>query len=449
MRSIFPLLAAGLLAALAAPPALAQANARAEICAASDDSAQSPSQRIAACTALIEAGKDGKDDRELSRLLTNRGRAYWYIDKMKQAFADLDRAIALDAGNARAYRERAEAHRTAGHLDLALADADRAVKLDPKDAKALDERGNVFSNKRQYERAIEDYNDALRLDPRSAQTFMDLGVALYFKGDYKSAIASYDESIKLRPGSARAFTNRGAAYKKLGRHEQALADESQAIKLDPVDPVNYDNRGLSYQHDGDHERAIADFDEAIRLRPQANFLADRADSYIAKQDYDRAIADYDRAIKLDPGFARAYNNRGVAWRRKGEPDRAMADFEQALRIAPNFDDAAKNLANLREQRDRRASASGANSIAPTFDCKTATLAVEKAICADPDLSRLDRQIDDAYRAALAKLNRHGVARLKRAQRAFIARRDKEFGRDDYDIKHALERRLAQLREIGG
>ncbi len=117
MRSIFPLLAAGLLVVLAAPPALAQEGAKAEICAAGDDSAQSPTQRIAACNALIEASKD---DKELSRLLTNRGRAYWYVNKMKQAFADLDRAIALDAGNARAHRERAEANRTAGHLDHAL-----------------------------------------------------------------------------------------------------------------------------------------------------------------------------------------------------------------------------------------------------------------------------------------------------------------------------------------
>ena len=278
---------------------------------------------------------------------------------------------------------------------------------------------------------------------------MDLGVALYFKGDFKSAIASYDESIKLRPNSARAFTNRGAAHRKLGHREQALADESQAIKLDPTDPINYDNRGLAFQHDGDHDRAITDFDEAIRLQPQASFLADRGDSYIANKDYDRAVADYDRAIKLDPAFARAYNNRGVAFKHKGDFNRAMADFEQALRLAPEFDDAKENLADLREERDRRGSASGENSLAPTFDCKSAALAVEKTICADPELSRLDRQIDDAYRTALAKLGRHGVTRLKREQRAFIAKRDKEFGRASYDVKRALEKRLVQLREMGG
>jgi len=432
------------LAVFAAPCAQAQTNAKAEICASADDSAQSPEQRIAACTSLIE---DTKDDKERSKLLTNRGAANWYANKMKAAYADFDRAIALDPNNARAYRERSNAYRGDGKLDRALTDANAAVRLDPKDAVAFDYRGNVFNNNRQFDRAIEDYNEALRLDPKSAQAYMDRAVAFYFKRDFQSAIKDYDESIKLRPSSARAFTNRGAAYKALGNREQALADESQAIKIEPTDPINFDNRGLSYQENSDHERAIADFDEAIRLRPEAKFLTNRGDSYNAKGDYDRAISDYDRAIKLDPGFVRAYNNRGAAWRRKGDIDRAIADYEQALRIDPHMDTAAENLADLRQERDRRRTVSGANGsnkLLPTFDCSSAKRAVEKAICSDPELSRLDRQIDDAYKAALGRLDKRGAAELRRGQRAFIARRDRAFGDPDYQIKKEFEHRLEVL-----
>ena len=58
MRSLPLLTAACLLAAFAAPEAKAQTSPNADICAADDDSAYSPEQRIAACTALIEASKD-------------------------------------------------------------------------------------------------------------------------------------------------------------------------------------------------------------------------------------------------------------------------------------------------------------------------------------------------------------------------------------------------------
>jgi hypothetical protein len=43
---------------LAASPAGAQGNANAAVCAADDDSAFSPEQRIAACNALIQAARN-------------------------------------------------------------------------------------------------------------------------------------------------------------------------------------------------------------------------------------------------------------------------------------------------------------------------------------------------------------------------------------------------------
>jgi tetratricopeptide (TPR) repeat protein len=446
MRTSLPLLIVICLFVLAAsPPAHAQANANADICAAENDSAFSPEQRIAACTALLGAAKDGSEEQVSA--LVNRGAAYWYINKTKLAFADFDRAIALDPKNARAFRERAECNRTEGRLDRALADANQAVHLDPNDAKAFEGRGNVFINNRQYDRAIEDYNEALRIDPKFALAFMDRGVAYYFKADYQRAVENYSEAIKLDPKRARAYTNRGAAYKKLGRRELALADESEAIKLDPLTPEFFDNRGLSYQENGEYDRAIADYNEAIRLRPQANFLTNRGDSYQFKGEIDRAIDNYDRALRLNPGFTLAYNNRGAAYRRKGDLDRAIADYEQALRIDPHLASSADNLAAVREERDRRSEVS--QHVLPSFDCDGASRAVEKAICSDPDLIRLDRKIDDAYKGALTKLDRKGVARLRNEQREFIATRNRQFGRPDYQLKRELERRLIALRGKAG
>ena len=432
-----------LIVAFAVPPVEAQPNANADICAADNDGAFSPPQRIAACTALIEATKDAP--KELAAGLVNRGAAYWYMKKIPQALTDLDRAIALDPRNARAFRERSNSHRSAGHIDRALADANEALRLDPHDAKAFDNRGNVFNNNSQYDRAIEDYNEAIRLDPRFSLAFMDRGAAYYFKMEYERAIEDYNEAIKLDPKRDRAYTNRGAAYKKLGRNQQALADESEAIKLDPSVPEYFDNRGLTYANNGDYDRAIIDYNEAIRLAPQANFLTNRGDSYQFKGDLDRAISDYDRALKLNPGFYKAYNNRGTAFRKKGDIDQAMADYERALRVNPRFDTAAENLAATRQERDRRDTIG--QSMRPTFSCATARRAVEKAICSDPDLSRLDRQIDDTYKAAVAKLDRRGVARLREEQRDFNIRRNNSFGNPDYQLKRELQARLLALRGI--
>jgi tetratricopeptide (TPR) repeat protein len=135
----------------AATPAQAQDNSKdntrdstnAAICAPSDETAVSPEQRIAACTALTEKLKD--QPQALAAALTDRGATYWYINRWDLAVKDLDRAIALDPNNARAFRERSNGYRTIGRLDRALADANKAVQLDPNDPKAFDNRG-MFSS---------------------------------------------------------------------------------------------------------------------------------------------------------------------------------------------------------------------------------------------------------------------------------------------------------------
>ena len=444
MRYALPLLAAVLLAAASASSVNAQSGADTGICAADDRSAYSPEQRIAACTTLVDTFRD--QPKELAGVLVNRGAVYYFVNRMPLAFADLDRAIALDPANARAFRERSNAHRTAGRLDRALADANEAIRLAPDDAQAFDNRGNVFNNNRQHDRAIEDYDEAIRLDPGFAQAWRDRGVAYYFKQDYANAIRNYDEAIRLDPASARAFTNRAAAYKKMGRNDRALLDNSEAIRLDPKMPEYFDNRGLSYAANGDYDRAIADYNEAIRIAPQANFLTNRGDAYNHKGDHDRAIADYDRALQLNPGFSLAYNNRGAAYRRKGDLDRAIENYEQALRINPQFDSAAGNLAAVRQERDRRGMLSERRT--PTFDCRTAKRAVEKAICSDPDLSRLDRQIDDAYNAAQSRRDRKTLGALRAGQRAFVDTRNKSFGRPEYNLRREMEKRLYALRGLG-
>ena len=210
----------------------------------------------------------------------------------------------------------------------------------------------------------------------------------------------FTDALRLDPKMAQTYSNRGAIYHKLGQNDRAIADDTRAIKLDPSVPEYFDNRGLSEADNNDYDRAIADYNEAIRIKPQANFLTNRGDAYDFKGDLDRAIADYDRAIALNPNFYLAYNNRGAAYDKKGDYDHAIADYQQALNINPNIDKAAENLAVARQERDRK-SAPTSDALLPSFPCASASLAVEKAICSDPDLARLDREIDAAYKTALA------------------------------------------------
>ncbi|MGZ5927127.1 MAG: tetratricopeptide repeat protein [Rhizomicrobium sp.] len=256
-------------------------------------------------------------------------------------------------------------------------------------------------------------------------------------------------AIRLDPDHAQTYTNRGAALRKLGRSELALKDETSAIRIDPTRPEYFDNRGLSLAGNGDYAGAIADYDEAIRLRPETKFLTNRGDAWQAKKDYDRAIADYDAAQKLDPKFQRLYNNRGAAWQHKGDRARAKADYAEAVRLDPSDQNAAENYEVVAKEIERLGALANQKNL-PSFNCATARRQVEKAICADPGLAQLDRNINDVFLRVIAdaESDSHRAALvLTRQQRDFIDQRNASFGRRGYDLRQAMEERLDRLNSI--
>jgi tetratricopeptide (TPR) repeat protein len=62
----------------------------------------------------------------------------------------------------------------------------------------------------------------------------------------------------------------------------------------------------------------------------ATAFDNRGVAYRLKGEYDHALQDYEQAIKLNPGNANAYNNRGIIYRIKGEYARAIADYDEAI-----------------------------------------------------------------------------------------------------------------------
>jgi uncharacterized protein len=91
---------------------------------------------------------------------------------------------------------------------------------------------------------------------------------------------------------------------------------------------------------------------------------------------------------------------------------------------------------------------------PSFDCKRAAAPIEQAICADPALAALDRQLAATYARVVAPTS-HWSAGDKQTQRA--AQRAWRLARDTCatadDVKHcvasAYQQRLAALQVLSG
>lgn len=178
-------------------------------------------------------------------------------------------------------------------------------------------------------------------------------------------------------------------------------------------------------------------------------LIARAGVFSRRNQVDRAIADYDAVVWLDASLAEVYNSRGELWRKTGDRRKALQDFDAALKRNPNFIAARANYKDLVLELERLGALMAVYN-KPGFSCAKARRAVEKAICADPTLANLDREIT-AVNAKVIERARAGNPpagrALQREQDAFVARRNAAFGQADYNLLKAMRARLEQLLAI--
>jgi tetratricopeptide (TPR) repeat protein len=178
-------------------------------------------------------------------------------------------------------------------------------------------------------------------------------------------------------------------------------------------------------------------------------LIARARVFSRRNQIDRAIADYDSVVWLDASLPEVYNSRGELWRKTGDRRKALQDFDAALKRNPDFIAARTNYKDLVLELERLGALMAVYN-KPSFNCATARRAVEKAICADPTLANLDREIT-AVNAKVIERSRAGNPpagrALQREQDAFVARRNALFGQADFDLLKAMRARLDQLLAI--
>ena len=178
-------------------------------------------------------------------------------------------------------------------------------------------------------------------------------------------------------------------------------------------------------------------------------LIARGAAYERKEMAERAIADYDGVLRLDPSLADIHNTRGELWRKKGDLPKAVADFAAAIKLNPDHITARANHRALAQELERLG-ALKAIAGKPSFNCVTARRKVERAICANPELADLDREVQGSYvRAGAEKMTPQQARKLRREQEEYISRRNAEYGRPGYDLKKAMRGRLQQINGIDG
>lgn len=119
---------------------------------------------------------------------SNRGNARVSLNKLEDAIADFNQAIAITPDAPDPYLNRGTALEGEGKYQEAIADYNKVLELAPNDAFAYNNRGNAEGGLGDWEAAVKDYRQATQLAPNFAWAQANLALALYELGRYPEAV---------------------------------------------------------------------------------------------------------------------------------------------------------------------------------------------------------------------------------------------------------------------
>lgn len=274
-----------------------------------------------------------------------------YLEASEQALTKLDfdgahilsnEAVRLAPYDPKAYfmRGRARLDSTNSDADETIADLEKSIALNYKDSKAYEYLALAYDSRSQREKAIDSINKALTINPRDSGLYK-LKAALHAAyGDKQSARADYDAWIKVAPVHPLPYALRGQLLESMNEFELALDDYKKTCAL-PEIPTSVSNRDLIFRlranllsRLGRHKEAIAVLNEALSQRSaEDDLLRMRGDQYMLLKDFQKAIDDYTTSINNAPDFAgKAFEARGKAYAATGDKERARKDFQKAKEL---------------------------------------------------------------------------------------------------------------------
>lgn len=116
-------------------------------------------------------------------------------------------------------------------LDEAIAYFDKAIALKNDEVAIWYNRATVKSWLKRYEEAILDFDQAIKLNPNHKKSFNGRACAKQDITDYNGAMADFNQAIKIDDKYIDAIYNRGTLYNLLSKRDEACQDFNLAYKL--------------------------------------------------------------------------------------------------------------------------------------------------------------------------------------------------------------------------
>ncbi len=169
--------------------------------------------------------------RENTRAHLNLGNVHYRAGRYQEAIAEYQKAIDLDPNNAAAWSGSAGAYKALGDLDRAFTCMQRALAIDPGNAGFYDSFGILLVQRHQYADAAAAFRSAIAVNPALDRARFNLGLALYLQDDLEGAIREFDALPHKDTDFVMAYYYLADAESRLGHADRASGYASTFLSL--------------------------------------------------------------------------------------------------------------------------------------------------------------------------------------------------------------------------
>ena len=272
----------------------------------------------------------------LALLQQNRG---------KDAAAHIEKAVALNAKDEKAWALLGMAYDAALDFPTSIAAYARGVAAVPKSAALQHEYGMALLQTGQSAEAANALVAAAKLAEQDAEVLMDAAYALSMAGRFKEARAHAELAVSLDPQSPDAYFNLGTALAGTGDLKGARAAYEKALELDELHVPALLDLGLLLQATRNDGEAVKRFTRVLQVEPDNPRATAGLGGSLARLGTDdkQARALLLAVVQADPKNALAHAMLGDISERAGELDDAIARYSAVKKLKPDDGVAKKKL----------------------------------------------------------------------------------------------------------
>ncbi|MEP6692671.1 MAG: tetratricopeptide repeat protein [Gemmatimonadaceae bacterium] len=199
--------------------------------------------------------------------ILERARALAALRRWKDAVAELERALALDPGDATAHCHMAVAYLELREVARALESADRAVERAPDEEWGHRLRAIALLRLGKPKPALAAAEESVRLSPLEPFALQTLFAVQSQMKKLREAGQTAELLLRLRPDDADAHTNVGLIAIRRSKWKEAESHCRRALEIDPRNTDALNNLGVALLNLRRRREAILAFYQALSLRP--------------------------------------------------------------------------------------------------------------------------------------------------------------------------------------